>query len=51
MSQIKRALEEIANCQKCNGHGWWVWHNGKDEYSQEPCECNPAAIPDPRQMA
>ena len=52
MSYIKRALEEILFCEFCNGLGWtgWVCDSDGEEYSFEPCECNPHKLPSPEQF-
>ena len=42
MSKIKNALDEILNCQMCDGKGisnYWSAPDG--EYDFEWCECNP----------
>ena len=46
MSYIKRALEEIMFCELCEGKGWEGWATEED-YSLEPCECNPHRLPTP----
>ena len=48
MSLIKNALEEIANCNQCGGHGYITW-SYKGEFDFEFCECNPNKLPDPKQ--
>lgn len=40
VSAIKRALEEIMFCDFCGGTGWQGWVS-EDDFSYEPCECNP----------
>lgn len=40
MSKIKNALDEILNCQLCNGKGYEGWANGED-WDIDWCECNP----------
>lgn len=42
MAQVKRLLEEIANCDICEGKGisnFWTSPDG--DYDFEWCECNP----------
>ena len=42
MSKVKNALDEILNCQICNGKGidnYWVSPDG--DYDFEWCDCNP----------
>ena len=42
MSKIKNALDEILNCEICEGSGisaGWVSSDG--DYDFEWCECNP----------
>ena len=43
MSKIKNALDEILNCELCNGLGYEGWANGED-YDIEWCECNPERL-------
>lgn len=40
MSKIKNALDEILNCELCNGLGYEGFANGED-FDVEWCECNP----------
>jgi hypothetical protein len=40
MSKMKQLLDEIINCDLCNGKGWVFFGNAK-EYDVESCECNP----------
>ena len=49
MSYIKRALEKIMFCEFCNGVGWEGWAT-EDDYSFEPCECNPHKLPSPNEF-
>ena len=42
MSKMKNALDEILNCEICEGKGisnYWVSPDG--DYDFEWCECNP----------
>jgi hypothetical protein len=42
MAKMKRLLEEIANCETCEGKGidnYWVSPDG--DYDFEWCDCNP----------
>lgn len=40
MSNIKRALEQITNCENCNGQGITGWVAPDGDYDFEYCECN-----------
>jgi len=40
MSKMKELLDEILNCDLCNGKGW-VFFGNATEYDVESCECNP----------
>jgi hypothetical protein len=40
MSKMKQLLDEIINCDNCNGKGWLFAGNTLD-YDVEACECNP----------
>jgi len=40
MSKMKQLLDEIINCDLCNGKGWLFAGNAID-YDVEACECNP----------
>jgi hypothetical protein len=40
MSKMKQLLDEIINCDLCNGKGWQFFGNAI-EYDVEACECNP----------
>jgi hypothetical protein len=48
MSKIKNALDEILNCQICEGSGISAgWVSADGDYDFEWCECNPHnLIPD-----
>ena len=37
---MKQLLDEIINCDLCNGKGWQFFGNA-EEYDVESCECNP----------
>ena len=42
MSKIKSALDEILNCNDCNGAGVVnVWVSDSDLFDFDYCECNP----------
>ena len=41
MSQIKNALENIANCGDCGGKGYIGWATKTGEYDFDWCDCNP----------
>jgi hypothetical protein len=42
MSYTKRALDEILNCNICDGAGVLnLWVSDNDLFSFEYCECNP----------
>ena len=52
MSYIKNALDEILNCETCNGHGYIGWADKKTgDFDFEYCDCNPHSLPDPKQVA
>ena len=40
MSKMKQLLDEVINCDNCNGKGWLFAGNTLD-YDVEACECNP----------
>ena len=40
MAKVKQLLDEILNCDLCNGKGWQFFGNAT-EYDVEACECNP----------
>jgi hypothetical protein len=43
MSNIKRAIESIIECESCSGQGWHFY--GDDEmWDVESCDCNPHSI-------
>lgn len=44
MSKIKNALDEILNCDLCNGLGASGWVSPDGEYDFEYCVCNPHGI-------
>ncbi len=43
MSKMKQLLDEIINCDLCNGKGWLFAGNAID-YDVEACECNPNGL-------
>ena len=51
MSNMKNALDEIANCETCNGHGFTGWVAPDGDFDFEYCDCNPYQLSDPRQVA
>ena len=47
MSYIKNALDEILNCNSCNGHGYIGWADKSGNYDFEFCSCNPHHLSEP----
>ena len=43
MSYLKNKVDEIINCNLCNGLGYEGWANGED-WDIEWCDCNPEHI-------
>ena len=51
MSVMKTLLDEIINCENCNGHGYIGWADKSGNYDFEFCSCNPHHLSDPKQVA
>lgn len=43
MDKLEYALRQIANCDLCEGQGFYGWASGED-YDVEDCECNPYGL-------
>ena len=50
MSYMKRALEQILECDLCYGHGYTGWVSPDGDFDIENCECNPNGLPDPLEV-
>lgn len=44
MSKMKAILDEIYNCQNCNGLGNICYGDGDEFFDYETCECNPYGL-------
>ena len=41
MSKMKAVLDEILNCENCNGKGVFYYGDGEEFFDFESCFCNP----------
>lgn len=41
MSNMKRLIENILNCEECYGKGYTGWVSPDGDYDIESCVCNP----------
>jgi hypothetical protein len=44
MSKMKTLIDEILNCDLCDGKGYSGWTSPDGDYDFEYCECNPSEI-------